>query len=70
MVISETTNDLWYAGQVGLCPPLDELVAFEGEVLVVVVRLNRGLQLYVVSWCLSIFLYNLQNTNKPGYIFA
>lgn len=56
MVIPEPADDLWYAGEVRLGPPLDELVAFEAEVLVVMMRLNGGLELYVVPWCLMVFL--------------
>ena len=60
MVISEATDDLWYPSKVGLGPPLDQLKPFEGEVLVVMVRLNGSLEFYVVCWCIAIFLYYKQ----------
>ena len=55
-VIPIATNDFWHTSQIRLRPPLEQFEAFEGVVVVVVVRFQGGFQFYIICWGFFIIL--------------
>ena len=55
-VIPVATNDFWHTSQIRLCPPLQQFKAFEGVMVVVVVRFQGGFQFNIICWGFSIIL--------------